>query len=254
MSSRRSRTPAKCWSPCGRQASIRSTSRYAKDDRLPYTLGRDFSGVVEKCGAQATRFKVGDEVFGIVNIYGGGYSAKAVVDERAITLKPAGIDHIHAAAIPLAGQTAWQGLFRHGELKAGQTVLILGGSGGVGHHAIQFAKARDARVLPEARHFALDGAFASDLMTLIHDGKPLWDGSSGLFVREAFPEEQQRWRALQVHAMRSGEIDDEVSMWVVFLQPVIDPTDEARSIDRSPSLWGRHWSEPFYAVRGQWEG
>jgi NADPH:quinone reductase-like Zn-dependent oxidoreductase len=83
----------------------------------------------------------------MVNIYGGGYSAKAVVDERAITLKPAGIDHIHAAAIPLAGQTAWQGLFRHGELKAGQTVLIHGGSGGVGHYAIQFAKARDARVL-----------------------------------------------------------------------------------------------------------
>jgi NADPH:quinone reductase-like Zn-dependent oxidoreductase len=118
-----------------------------KDDRLPYTLGRDFSGVVEKCGAQATRFKVGDEVFGMVNIYGGGYSAKAVVDERAITLKPAGIDHIHAAAIPLAGLTAWQGLFRHGELKAGQTVLIHGGSGGVGNYAIQFAKARGARVL-----------------------------------------------------------------------------------------------------------
>ena len=118
-----------------------------KDDRLPYTLGRDFSGVVEKCGAQATRFKPGDEVFGMVNIYGGGYSEKAVVDERAIALKPAGIDHIHAAAVPLAGQTAWQGLFRHGELKAGQTVLIHGGSGGVGHYAIQFAKAKGARVL-----------------------------------------------------------------------------------------------------------
>ena len=118
-----------------------------KDDRLPYTLGRDFSGVVEKCGAQATRFKPGDEVFGIVNIYGGGYSEKAAVEERAIALKPTGIDHVHAAAIPLAGQTAWQGLFRHGGLKAGQTVLIHGGSGGVGHYAIQFAKAKGARVL-----------------------------------------------------------------------------------------------------------
>jgi NADPH:quinone reductase-like Zn-dependent oxidoreductase len=118
-----------------------------KDDRLPYTLGRDFSGIVEKCGAQATRFKVGDEVFGIVNIYGGGYSEKVAVDERAIALKPASIAHTHAAAIPLAGQTAWQGLFRHGQLKAGQTVLIHGGSGGVGHYAIQFAKAIGARVL-----------------------------------------------------------------------------------------------------------
>jgi NADPH:quinone reductase-like Zn-dependent oxidoreductase len=118
-----------------------------KDDRLPYTLGRDFSGVVEKCGAQATRFKPGDEVFGIVNIYGGGYSEKVAVEERAIALKPAGIDHIYAAAIPLAGQTAWQGLFRHGQLKRGQKVLIHGGSGGVGHFAIQFAKAKGAYVL-----------------------------------------------------------------------------------------------------------
>jgi NADPH:quinone reductase-like Zn-dependent oxidoreductase len=118
-----------------------------KDDRLPYTLGRDFSGVVEKCGAQATRFKPGDEVFGMVNIYGGGYSEKVAVEERAIALKPAGIDHAHAAAIPLAGQTAWQGLFRHGQLKPGQKVLIHGGSGGVGHYAIQFAKAKGARVL-----------------------------------------------------------------------------------------------------------
>jgi NADPH:quinone reductase-like Zn-dependent oxidoreductase len=118
-----------------------------KDDRLPYTLGRDFSGVVEKCGAQATRFKPGDEVFGMVSIYGGGYAEKVVVDERAIALKPAGVDHAHAAAVPLAGQTAWQGLFRHGQLKAGQTVLIHGGSGGVGHYAVQFAKAKGARVL-----------------------------------------------------------------------------------------------------------
>ena len=118
-----------------------------KNDRLPYTLGRDVSGVVEKCGDQATRFKVGAEVFGIVGIHGGGYAEQAVLDQNAITAKPAGLDHVHAAAIPLAGQTAWQGLFRYGGLKAGQSALIQGGSGGVGHFAIQFAKARGARVL-----------------------------------------------------------------------------------------------------------
>ena len=80
--------------------------------------------------------------------------------------------------------------------------------------------------MPEAKHFALDGALASDLIVLIHDGKPLWDGSSELFVREAFPEEQEKWRASQVGAMRSGEIDDEANMWVLFLVPVTDPTDE----------------------------
>jgi NADPH:quinone reductase-like Zn-dependent oxidoreductase len=118
-----------------------------KEDRLPYTLGRDVSGTVEACGAQATRFKIGDEVLGIVGIGGGGYAEKAVLDERALARKPPEIDHSHAAAIPLAGQTAWQGLFRHGQLKSGQSVLIHGGSGGVGHFAIQFAKARGARVL-----------------------------------------------------------------------------------------------------------
>ncbi|MVT64863.1 zinc-binding dehydrogenase [Bradyrhizobium pachyrhizi] len=118
-----------------------------KNDRLPYTLGRDVSGMVEKCGAQATRFKVGDEVFGIIDIHGGGYSQQAVLDQDAIAAKPAVLDHVHAAAIPLAGQTAWQGLFRYGQLGPGQSALIHGGSGGVGHFAIQFAKAKGARVL-----------------------------------------------------------------------------------------------------------
>jgi NADPH:quinone reductase-like Zn-dependent oxidoreductase len=118
-----------------------------KEDRLPYTLGRDVSGIVEKCGAQATQFAIGDEVLGMVGIAGGGYAEKAVLDQQALARKPALIDHAHSAAIPLAGQTAWQGLFRHGQLKSGQSVLIHGGSGGVGHFAIQFAKAKGARVL-----------------------------------------------------------------------------------------------------------
>jgi NADPH:quinone reductase-like Zn-dependent oxidoreductase len=118
-----------------------------QQERLPYTLGRDVSGVVEKCGAQANKFRIGDEVFGMIAIYGGGYAEKAVLDESALATKPSELDHPHAAAIPLAGLTAWQGLFRYGQLKAGQSVLIHGGSGGVGHFAIQFARAKGARVL-----------------------------------------------------------------------------------------------------------
>jgi len=101
-------------------------------DRLPYTLGRDLSGIVEKCGAQVTRFKPGDEVFGMVGIHGGGYAERAVVGQHAIAAEPPELNHVHATAIPLAGLTAWQGLFRHGQLKAGQSVLIHGGSGGWG--------------------------------------------------------------------------------------------------------------------------
>jgi len=137
-----------------------------KEDRLPYTLGRDVSGVVEKCGAQASRFNHGDEVFSIVGICGGGYSEEVVVDEDALAAKPSGIDHIHATAIPLAGQTAWQGLFRHGGLRAGQSVLIHGGTGGVGHFAIQFAKARGARVLTtvSTENVKFAGALGADVV------------------------------------------------------------------------------------------
>jgi len=118
-----------------------------KEDRLPYTLGRDVSGIVETCGAQATRFNIGDEVLGMVGIAGGGYAETVVLDQQVLSRKPALIDHAHAAAIPLAGTTAWQGLFRYGQLEKGHSVLIHGGSGGVGHFAIQFAKAKGARVL-----------------------------------------------------------------------------------------------------------
>jgi NADPH:quinone reductase-like Zn-dependent oxidoreductase len=117
-----------------------------KEDRLPYTLGRDVSGIVEQCGAQATRFQVGDEVLGMVGIGGGGYAERVAVDQQSAAQKPGSIDHVHASAIPLAGLTAWQGLFRHGHLSSGQSVLIHGGSGGVGHFAVQFAKAKGARV------------------------------------------------------------------------------------------------------------
>ena len=121
-----------------------------KEDRLPYTLGRDVSGIIEKCGAQATRFKIGDEVVGMVGITGGGYAEKAVLDVGAVACKSPEITHVRAGAIPLAGLTAWQGLFRYGQLKAGQAVLIHGGTGGVGHFAVQFAKAKGARVFTTA--------------------------------------------------------------------------------------------------------
>jgi NADPH:quinone reductase-like Zn-dependent oxidoreductase len=129
-----------------------------KEDRLPYTLGRDVSGMVEKCGAQATQFGIGDEVLGVVGIGGGGYAEKAVLEQNALARKPGSVDHVHAGAIPLAGLTAWQGLFRRGQLKQGQSVLIHGGSGGVGHFAIQFAKAKGARVLTTVSTNSIDFA------------------------------------------------------------------------------------------------
>jgi NADPH:quinone reductase-like Zn-dependent oxidoreductase len=96
-----------------------------KEDLLPYTLRSDVSGLIEKCTAQATAFKVGDEVFGMVGVGGGGYAEKAVLDHKAIARRPDSLDHVHAAANPLAGQTAWQGMFRHGQLKASKALSVV---------------------------------------------------------------------------------------------------------------------------------
>src|SRR5262249_17010745 len=118
-----------------------------KSDKLPYVLGRDVSGVVEACGAETIGHQRGDEIYAMLGIDRGAYVEHVIVKANEAAPKPRSIDHLAAAGVPLAGLTAWQGLFRYGELKAGQRVLIHGGSGGVGHFAIQFAKARGAYVI-----------------------------------------------------------------------------------------------------------
>jgi NADPH:quinone reductase-like Zn-dependent oxidoreductase len=115
-------------------------------ERLPVVLGRDVSGTVERCGSGAARFKPEDAVFALLDHRHGGYAEFVIVKERALVAKPAQAGFNEAAAVPLAAITAWQGLFDHGHLQSGQHVLIHGGAGGVGHFAIQCAKARGARV------------------------------------------------------------------------------------------------------------
>ncbi len=115
-------------------------------EQLPKVLGRDISGTVERCGRAVTQFKEADEVFAMLDPEHGGYAEYVVLRADLCARKPRSLNHVEAAAVPLAGLTAWQGLFDHGKLRAGQHVLIHGGAGGVGHLAIQFAKARGARV------------------------------------------------------------------------------------------------------------
>jgi NADPH:quinone reductase-like Zn-dependent oxidoreductase len=132
-----------------------------KDDKLPYTLGRDVAGMIERCGDRVTRFKRGDDLYAMLGIDRGGFSEYAIVKDSEAAPKPARLDFIAAAAMPLAGLTAWQGLFRHGEVQSGQRVLIHAGSGGVGHLAIQFAKARGAHVVTTVSEQHVD--FVRDL-------------------------------------------------------------------------------------------
>jgi NADPH:quinone reductase-like Zn-dependent oxidoreductase len=110
---------------------------------LPAILGQDVSGAVEV--SRAAGFAEGDDVFGMAS--SGGYAEFATASERAIAKRPAGVSHEQAAAIPVAGMTAWQALFDRGGLESGHTVLIAGAAGGVGHFAVQLAKLAGARVI-----------------------------------------------------------------------------------------------------------
>jgi NADPH:quinone reductase-like Zn-dependent oxidoreductase len=115
---------------------------------LPLTIGWDFSGVIEKVGPDVDTWKAGDEVYTRPAINrDGAYAEFIVVPAKDLAAKPKHLDHVHAAAVPLAGLTAWQALFEHGRLKPGQTVLIHAASGGVGGYAVQLAKYQGARVI-----------------------------------------------------------------------------------------------------------
>ncbi|KJC53490.1 quinone oxidoreductase [Bradyrhizobium sp. LTSP849] len=116
---------------------------------LPAILGLDLAGMVERTGRDVTRFKPGDEVYGMTGGVGGvqGSLAEfAAVDADLLALKPANLSLREAAALPLIFITAWEGLIDRAALEAGQKVLIHGGAGGVGHVAIQIAHARGANV------------------------------------------------------------------------------------------------------------
>lgn len=115
--------------------------------QLPATLGSDLAGVVTEVGSRVTRFKPGDAVFANIFDQGTGAIAEfAVVPESAAALKPANLDFVQAASIPMVGLTSWQALKEQVDLRAGQKVFIPAGSGGIGTFAIQLAKWLGAKV------------------------------------------------------------------------------------------------------------
>ncbi len=110
---------------------------------LPAVLGNDISGVVELSRTDA--FAAGDEVFGFAP--SGGYAELATAPGGMVVSKPASVSHTQAAALPVSALTAWQALFDRGGLQSGQTALVAGAAGGVGHLAVQFAKHAGARAI-----------------------------------------------------------------------------------------------------------
>jgi NADPH:quinone reductase-like Zn-dependent oxidoreductase len=113
---------------------------------FPWIPGGDYSGVVEEVGPGVTGLKKGDAVYG--NTPGGGAYAEFYAAPAAVVApKPRKLSDVEAASVPLAAQTAWQGLFDHGHLERGETVLIHAAAGGVGTFAVQFAHWKGAKVL-----------------------------------------------------------------------------------------------------------
>ncbi|SJM51453.1 Bifunctional protein: zinc-containing alcohol dehydrogenase; quinone oxidoreductase (NADPH:quinone reductase); Similar to arginate lyase [Actinomycetales bacterium JB111] len=118
----------------------------------PFVLGWDLSGVVEAVGVGVARFRPGDEVIGMLSYpFGHGSHAEYVAaPARDFARKPASLDHVQAAALPLVSLTAWQALVENADVQPGQRVLVHAAAGGVGHVAVQIAKALGAYVIGTA--------------------------------------------------------------------------------------------------------
>ncbi len=125
--------------------------KYAKEfgTHLPLILGYEMAGVVVKTGANVTKLKAGDPVYAYL-LWGGGWAEYCISNEGESAIKPKSLSFTEAAPVPLAALTAWQALVDIGKIQSEQTVLIHGGSGGVGSFAIQIAKLRGARVIATA--------------------------------------------------------------------------------------------------------
>ncbi|MCF2527684.1 NADP-dependent oxidoreductase [Yinghuangia soli] len=135
----------------------------------PVRLGWDVSGVVEAVGLGVSAFRPGDEVYGMPRLpqAAGTYAEYVVSPARHLARKPAGLDHVEAAALPLAALTAWQALVDAADVQPGQRVLVHAAAGGVGHLAVQIAKARGAYVIGTARaakHAFLHGLGADEVI------------------------------------------------------------------------------------------
>lgn len=144
-------------------------------DRTPSVPGHELSGVVVELGYGTTGLSVGQRVFGLADWTRDGSLAEyTAVEARNLAPLPADIDHTLAAALPVSGLTAWQGLFDHGRLATGQTVLIHGAAGGVGSIAVQLAREAGARVIGTGRASGRDRALALGVHTYIdlQTGKP----------------------------------------------------------------------------------
>lgn len=157
---------------------------------LPVILGLDLAGVVEEADPGVGDFAAGDEVYGLTGGVGGlpgSLADYAAVDPALLARKPAALTMREAAALPLAVITAWEGLVDRAQVRRGQRVLVHGGAGGVGHVAVQLARARGAEVFATGSAGSLPvieslGATAIDYATPVADYVARYAGGEGFDV------------------------------------------------------------------------
>ena len=163
---------------------------------FPYVPGADLAGVVEKVGPGVTAFQSGQEVFGRSSQ--GSYAEYSIAPANTLALKPKTLSFDDAATIPVGATTGWQGLFDHGNLQPGQRVLILGGAGGVGLFAVQFARWKGAHVISTASTGNVDFVRSLGAETVIdytktriedevHDVDLVFDTVGGAALASAWP-------------------------------------------------------------------
>ena len=127
---------------------------------LPWIPGHEFSGIVEQIGSDVASYAPGEAVFG-ANGMGGAYAEYLAVKPETIAKKPSNLSFEESASVPVASLTAWQGIFTHGHLEKGQTILIHGGAGAVGAYAVQLASHAGATVIATAS--GNDGAYLNSI-------------------------------------------------------------------------------------------
>lgn len=168
------------------------------DYPMPFIPGWDVAGIVEKAGSKVSQFAIGDAVYSRPDITKNGtYAEYIAVDAAEVASKPATLSFMEAASLPLAGITAWEALFTAGKLQAGQTVLIHGGSGGVGSLAVQLAKDKGAKVISttsEKNHAFVSSLGADevidytsvDFKTVVKDVDVVFDTIGGQVQEDSF--------------------------------------------------------------------
>lgn len=224
-------------------------AREALKHSLPLIPGWDVSGVVEAAGPAVTRWKPGDEVVSRPDIArGGAYAEFIAVRESEIARKPQSLDHVHAAAVPLAALTAWQALFDAAALAPGQTVLIHAAAGGVGSFAVQLAKWKGARVIGTAsgRNQAFLKTLGADetidyttarFENVVHDADVVLDTMGG-------DTQQRSWQALREGGILStilapppdGAVPPGKRLAYTFVQPNAEQLDRIATLIDSGKL------------------